>query len=113
MINATMRRHTPSGLFIVVMLLKLNSFSVAISCTGDPCNIIKCPDVSQENCKGKIISRGALCGCCDLCATVLNAGDVCSGLSLLGFQGPEVCPDGYECEFTSQKCELKPKETEE
>jgi hypothetical protein len=90
--------------FSLVVLLALSSTALAIVCTADICNAVKCAAVTTDNCPGKIVLNGGFCGCCDACKAVLQAGETCD-LHVIGMPSTTVCDDGLVCNHTSSKCE--------
>ncbi|XP_055860841.1 uncharacterized protein LOC129921817 [Biomphalaria glabrata] len=78
--------------------------SEALACTANFCQLVDCMPYTSENCVGKIVKNGGMCGCCDACLKVLNPGDTCFSLILMGAPNTVTCPDNYHCDHVSLKC---------
>ncbi|XP_023213179.1 fungal protease inhibitor-1-like [Centruroides sculpturatus] len=77
----------------------------AIVCPKDACKYVKCKDT--DGCRegnGIIKEKGGVCGCCDICVTILNEGDLCEPVEF-GLVPPEaICSEGLQCDHHTFTC---------
>lgn len=55
-----------------MLLLVLVTAAYAIVCLPGSCKNVKCAEVTEETCDGRISINGSLCGCCDMCVAQLG-----------------------------------------
>ncbi|KAL3836953.1 hypothetical protein ACJMK2_022355 [Sinanodonta woodiana] len=72
----------------------------AIVCPPNFCNSVDCQDVSA--CNG-VLQKG-FCGCCDVCTTVINEGQLCLSSIFLGVPSNTACADGLHCDPVTHRC---------
>ncbi|CAG5120976.1 unnamed protein product [Candidula unifasciata] len=93
-----------SALFFFTLMATM-TLVIGFVCPHDYCDKVQCVEVTAKTCVGKVVSKGSTCGCCDSCVTVLEAGQNCFGLLLMGYAPTIACPDGYFCDSTTISCQ--------
>ncbi|BFZ22398.1 hypothetical protein BsWGS_25437 [Bradybaena similaris] len=93
-----------STLILLVLATTMTLVSSFV-CPVDYCDHVECPALTAENCAGKIVTKGSTCGCCDSCRHILEPGQSCFGLLIMGMPPTVTCPDGYFCDSKTITCE--------
>ncbi|KAK9877036.1 hypothetical protein WA026_016063 [Henosepilachna vigintioctopunctata] len=83
-------------LVIFFLLIGVVQIANCTTCAPNICELVDCPNVSLELCKGpnKMIKKDP-CGCCNICYTYLNEGETCSDKNMNSNSG---CKLGLVCE---------------
>uniref|UniRef100_A0A6M2E105 Putative conserved secreted protein n=1 Tax=Amblyomma tuberculatum TaxID=48802 RepID=A0A6M2E105_9ACAR len=88
----------------VCMVLLLVAAVRAIVCPPGFCDSVNCPEVSAENCDGRVSKEGSVCGCCDACIQQLGEGQSCFLSSLRGVPPRSECKSGLFCDPETNVC---------
>ncbi|XP_022235272.1 thyroglobulin-like [Limulus polyphemus] len=71
------------------------------NCLNNVCDMIQCPPVTECP-NGEIINSASLCGCCPLCVSYIEKGELCG-------QGPtaaaSLCKPGLSCNKDTKRCD--------
>ncbi|XP_013405499.1 uncharacterized protein LOC106170252 isoform X2 [Lingula anatina] len=94
---------------IFVLLACCAAAANALVCPPDACKGATCTLLDEQAClaKGGAVRPGGMCGCCDVCITLLKEGDKCIQLLLLGVPATAECGEGLKCSPESQTCVKK------
>ncbi|KAL5009547.1 hypothetical protein ScPMuIL_011852 [Solemya velum] len=82
--------------------------SVQSACPPGSCDGIICPDLVSCGARERWEPNGGgICGCCPICIRILDEGDSCEPLPLLGGTLDHQCDDHLKCHAHRRVCVLK------
>ncbi|XP_019881830.1 fungal protease inhibitor-1-like [Aethina tumida] len=88
-------------LIVIFAFVCYEAINAAILCRSASFNFCDKVDCSSEpKCcpKGKTLTKGGFCLCCNVCATILKEGEQCPVSLVIGGPPPTVyCEEGLQC----------------